>query len=115
MEGIGLAIVGDPERACLEPVLFRTIKDTPRKLTPGIIDLHLAEQIDPERLVDRIEIAIYKRLSSGAGIEKVGTTGTGTQADGIGDVRVAWLVDSIHEFLLAVSSIKYEQGAGHRH
>ena len=38
-------------------------------------------------------------MLSGAAIENAGTTGTGTQPYGVGDFRVAWLVDSKHEFL----------------
>jgi len=70
------------------------IKDTHRKLAPGIIYPKLPEQIDPQRLVDRRELAVDEHPSSGAGIENVGTTGT--QFYGVGRVRVDWLVNSVH-------------------
>jgi hypothetical protein len=50
--------------------------------------------------MNRFEIPIYKRKAPGAGIKNAGTLRG--EFDGVGSVRVVWLVDSVHACLLVL-------------
>ena len=44
--------------------------------------------------MDRFEIAINERVTLGAALENICTLPG--ELDGVGDIRVVWLVDSVH-------------------